>query len=56
MIVEADLVQDQRFNSAEVIRSRQMGNPSYLTQEEFAAVRALMSARSIRDAGWPPAA
>ena len=37
-IEETSLVHDPRFRTAEVIRVRQMSNPSYLTPEEYEAV------------------
>ncbi len=36
--LKADLINDRRFRSAEVIRSPQMGNPLYVSGREVAAI------------------
>jgi hypothetical protein len=41
-ILEPELLADPRFEGAEVIRIRQMSNPSYLTRSQFEAVRSRM--------------
>lgn len=49
-----ELMSDRRFNQAEVIRVPQMGNPSYLTDDEFALVRELMGLATVKRVGWMP--
>jgi hypothetical protein len=51
-IVEDELVSAPSFANAEVIRIRQMGNPSYLTHEELEVVKRLMGPQAALDAGW----
>jgi hypothetical protein len=41
-IEETELLLDPRFRNAEVIRARQMSNPSFLTTEECAALTDLL--------------
>lgn len=53
-IREEELTSSASFQQAEVIRVRQMGNPSFLTHDELAIVKDLMGPRLVREVGWPP--
>jgi hypothetical protein len=41
-ITEDELTTNPAFNEAEVLKIRQMGNPSYLTEDEFDVIKDLM--------------
>jgi hypothetical protein len=51
-ISKRDLVSDPRFAGAEVIRAPRVGNPSFLTNDEFQSVLEQMDTNTIRRIGW----
>jgi hypothetical protein len=51
-LTESELVRDERFDSAELITARQMGNPSYLTRLQCEAVIDLLDEATLRSVGW----